>query len=342
MTTTSPLSRRPRATALSVAALVGAATLLAALTLGPRPLPLAEERTGDPVLAGHLAELAEPGHHHLGAFTLTEAGQATFAGLGGDEHVEFEVGSVTKTFTAEILRNQIAAGRVSEDTAVGQIIDAGSTPVADVTLGELARHTSGLPRLAGLNPLTNISSGFLGTNPYEGVNRDDVIDAALSAELSGRGQENYSNFGFALLGQLLAVEADTSYEQLVHDQILGPLDMADTYLMTPGSVPDDAPRGYLPSGREAEPWEMDGYNPAGGVRSTPADMARYTAHLLEQGLPDYTWVRDDAGFHWHNGATYGYSTMLIVDPGQERAVLAFTDSSVGVESLAGTLFREAS
>ena len=116
--------------------------------------------------------------------------------------------------------------------------------------------------------------------------------------------------------------------------------MTETYLMTDGSVPADAPRGSLGSGRAAAPWEMGGYLPAGEIRSTPADMARYAAHLLEVGLPEYTWAVEEAGYSWHNGGTYGFSTMLIIDPEEGRAAFAAGDTLTGVEKLTAALVSE--
>lgn len=336
--TQKPPSRPSRRAAVAAAA-VGVVALSVALMLGPRPPAVSTQRNGDPQLSAHLAELAETGHRNLGAFTIVD-GETTYAGLGADEHTEFEIGSVTKTFTAEILRNQIAAGRVSLDTQVGEIIDAGNAPVADVTLGELADHTSGLPRLGGVSTLGSVLTTFTAGNPYQSVSREDVLDAALDAETGGRGEFAYSNLGVALLGQLLSIEAETPYENLVRAQILDPLGMSGTYLMTDGSVPEDAPRGLVASGREAKPWEMGAYNPAGGVRSTPHDMARYAEHLLRVGVPGFAWRANGSGHYSHNGATYGFSTMLIIDPDTNRAAFVASDTATGVEGLTTALFDE--
>lgn len=330
------LPRRHLFTIVAILAILALIIAALALVAGPRRAEVATERTGDPELAARLAGLAEPGHHRLSTF-LIEDGAVTYAGLGMDEHSEFEIGSLTKTFTAEILANQIDAGRVSAETTVGEIIDAGDAPVGDVTLAELADHTSGLPRLGGTNWLGGIMSGFTGANPYAGISRENVIDAALAAELSGRGEWAYSNLGPALLGQLLAIEADTTYEQLINGQILEPLGMTETYLMTPGSVPEDAPRGLYSGEQEAEPWEMEGYLPAGGLRSTAADMARYATHLLEHGLPGHAWMEAEDGTLEHTGGTYGFSTILVLDPVSGRAVFTAGDTGTRVGDLSHAL-----
>lgn len=331
--------RTSSTTAVVATVVVGVAVTAIALLLGPSRISPSTDRTGDPDLSARVADHARSGHHHLGTFTIAD-GETTFAGLGADENTEFEIGSVTKTFTAEILANQVEAGRVSLDTTVGDLIDAGDAPVADVTLRELANHTSGLPRLGDRDVIGDILSSVTGSNPYEGVSQQDLIDQALDAELSDRGEESYSNLGPALLGQLLAIEADTTYEDLLQEQILDPLGMTSTYPMTYGSVSDNAPRGLVSTGREAEPWEMGGYIPAGGIRSTPADMALYAEHLLSDGVPDIAWSTRDDGARSHSGGTYGYSTMLIVDPDRGRAVFTVGDTSAGVADLADHLWEE--
>lgn len=327
-------------TALAIAVVVGLAVTAAALVLGPDRLTPSDERTGDEALAARLAEHAETGHRNIGAFTIA-GDEVTFAGLGADEHTEFEIGSVTKTFTAQILTNQIEAGRVTLDTTVGEIIDAGDAAVADVTLRELADHTSGLPRLGGGNGIiSSVVTSVTGANPYEGVSREDVIGDALAASLSDRGEFDYSNLGVALLGHLLAVEADTTYGRLLDEQILSPLGMTDTYLMETGTVPADAPRGLLTTGRVAQPWEMDGYGPTGGIRSTPADMARWARFVLDNGVPEVTWATGPDGSRSHNGGTYGYSTNLIVDPEQQRAVFTVGDTMHDIDAVAEHLWKE--
>lgn len=320
------------------AAVIGVAVTALLLWLGPRPITPAERPTGDPAQAARIAGHVTPGHRNVSTFLL-EDGTVTFAGLGADEHTEFEIGSVTKTFTAEIMANQIAAGRISEGTTVGDIIDAGDSGLADVTLRELADHTSGLPRLPGGTWVAGILGATTGGNPYGGETRESVIADARADELSDRGEEEYSNLGVALLGNLLAIEAGTTWEALVDEQILTPLGMADTYVMTDGAVSAATPRGLTPAGREAQPWEMGGYNPAGGVRSTAADIARYAEHLLDSGVPDYTWRTGEDGRPAHGGGTYGYSTMLILDPATGRAAYAAGDTATDVRDVAAALLE---
>ncbi|MDK8764490.1 serine hydrolase domain-containing protein [Corynebacterium sp. MSK218] len=318
----------------SITAIVVAAVLILA---GPQRIALASDVTGDKNLAAQLQDHSEPGFHQLTAFTIRD-GATTFAGLGADEHTEIEIGSVTKMFTGEIAHQLVEERVLSLDTTVGEVLDVGNAPVADVTMRELLDHTSGLPRLANTNLLSSIASGITGANPYQGEKVEDIMDAATKAELKNRGEESYSNLGYALLGHLLETAAGKPYEELLKERIFQPAEMSDTYLMTPGSVPDDAPRGLHTTGRHAQPWEMEGSAPAGAIRSTASDMAKFASWFMDNGDATYGWQPNEegAGF-WHNGGTYGYSTMLIIDPDKKRAAFANNDSPTGTEDLARAL-----
>ena len=323
-----------------VAALTAAiATATLALAIGPKPITTATRHTGDPTLAAILAEHAPPGSRNISAFILLD-GQTTFAGLGSDEHTEFEIGSITKTFTADLLTRAVDRGELTLDTTVGEIIEATGSEINDVTLEELATHTSGLPRLAKMG-LTQFIASVTGGNPYADHPREELFDAARDASLTDRGEVAYSNFGFALLGQLLAEAADTPFPTLIQDEILTPLGMEDTYLMTPGSVPGDAPRGLTTRGRESTPWEMDADAPAGALRSSAQDMAIWAAHVLSAPLPDYTWAHDTGDTVFHNGGTGGFMSMLLIDPSTDTAAFAITDTNAGMEELGRVLLDHA-
>lgn len=315
------------------AVLAGIVVLAGLLLVGPTPVRPAREHTGDPALADTLADNARSGQHNIAAFTYVD-GKTTFAGLGADEHTEFEIGSITKTFTDELLHQQIEANALSLDTKVGDIIDTDGE-IADVTLEELANHTSGLPRLANTNMFFSLWDSLTAANPYEGETSDDVIEAAKTAKLKDRGERVYSNFGLALLGQLLAIKTGKPYEELLRQGILEPAHMDETYLALPGTVPDDAPRGLATGGRTAEAWQMEGSAPAGALRSTASDMAKYAQFIRDRGTFDYGWSRQEStGFHWHNGGTGGFSSMLAIDPVSGETTFAVTDSTVGTEKLA--------
>lgn len=325
-----------------IGAAAGVATLAVLIFFGPRPVSLSDETYGDEQITSTLADNAERGHRTLSAFVY-DNGEVTFGGLGADEHTEFEIGSVTKTFNAELVRQLIEEGALSLDTTVGELIDAPESPVSDVRIEELLNHTSGLDRLEGLGfgelMLANLREGG---NPYANHTPQDILDIATEASIEGRGEVSYSNYGHALLGQLLAASAGTTYDELLRTRIFEPAGMTATYLATPGTV-GDGPRGVGASGRDAEPWEMDGWAPAGAIRSTATDMAAYVKWVADHGRPDYAWSEvehEGTAYPFHNGGTGGYRTMLVWDPADEhRAAFVNNSSPTETEALGAALLN---
>lgn len=346
-----------------VAGGVAALTLVAGVTLGPRAPRLSDDRTGDSALAARIEQLAEGGvHHTLTAAVVTREG-TVFAGLGADETTTVEIGSITKTLTSLLLAQAVEDGTVDLDDQAGRYLDLGSQ---SFTLGELASHRSGLPRLEpGLAAAVRSASfSLLGRDPYTN-DVDDLVAAARDADVSGEGTVAYSNFGVAVLGQAVAAARESSYADLLERDVFEPLGMtASDAPVTKEALAADAPRGLAGSGRPAEPWTMNAEAPAGGVRSTAADMARYAKALLTAdpalgvdpattldprfddgdrriGLAWFTETLGDRAITWHNGGTGGYSSMLALDREAGSAVFVSGDTTSSVDEIALKLLEEA-
>ena len=86
------------------------------------------------------------------------------------------------------------------------------------------------------------------------------------------GKVAYSNYGYGLLGYALAHRAGTSYAELLHARVTGPLGLAHTALDTPGLT-----QGHGVLGRAAHSWDLASLAGAGGLRSTARDMLAYLA-----------------------------------------------------------------
>lgn len=362
MSDAAPTTTRRRG--LAAAAVVGVLAVGAGVLGAPRLPTPATERTGDLAVAARLAELAAGhAHHELSAAVVTPDG-TTFAGLGADEHTSVEIGSITKTVTSLLLAQSIAAGTVRADDRAAAHLDLDEQPF---TLEELAGHRSGLPRLAP-GPgamLAALRDQVLLRDPYTRT-VPELEAAARGAGLSGRGEFRYSNLGAAVLGQAVAAAEGTSYRDLVHGRVLEPLGMADSYVpLTRDGLRPDAPLGRTTSGRVAAAWTLHAEAPAGGVRSTAADMARYARALLTDdpalGVPAATvleprwdagqdrriglaWISetvDDRTVTWHNGGTGGFRSMLVLDRDAGTAVFVAGNTTEDVDGIARTLLAEA-
>jgi CubicO group peptidase (beta-lactamase class C family) len=101
--------------------------------------------------------------------------------------------------------------------------------------------------------------------------------------------------------------------------------------------------------------------PAGGVRSTPADMARYAQALLDGTAPGlaalkprwdadgqsrvgYAWFTDridGVDVTWHSGATGGFSSMLALNCKRAAAVIVLANTAVALDDIAIPLLLDA-
>lgn len=327
----------------------GLLTLVGAFVIGPRPIAIDGRGTGDNAIAEYLFEASQGGHKQLAATVVSlgdDRPEVRFGGRGATENTEVEIGSVTKSFTAELLRQEVEAGTVSYETKVGELIDVGDSAIADVTLKELASHTSGLERLVGLNNFTAGWANLTNGNPYGDVAPQEILDNAAEATIEDRGDRAYSNYGYALLGQLLASKTGTSYEELLKTRIFEPAGMDSTYVALPGAA-EGKPTGYSLNGHRAKAWEMNGYAPTGAIRSTPADMARFALFVLGrtgEGSLDYGW--DDfrgkgTDFPYKNGATGGFRSGMAIDPETRTAVFVSSNTAKSVDDMTWELLRRA-
>jgi serine-type D-Ala-D-Ala carboxypeptidase/endopeptidase len=202
-----------------------------------------------------------------------------------DAHTVFELGSITKTFTALLLAEMVTRGEIDYDDPITAYLPPEARPRhgidAPITLVQLATHTAGLPRLPANLYLRALPAWT--TNPYARYRLEDLYRATARIRASRRppARAHYSNFGVGLLGQLLANTAATDYRDLVLDRVCRPLGLTDT-LTGPGP---SCATGYR-RGRPVPAWEMGALASAGTLRSSATDLLRYLqAHLHPEATP---------------------------------------------------------
>jgi CubicO group peptidase (beta-lactamase class C family) len=309
--------------------------------------------TGDQELAPELARLAGLRCRRVAAAAIDLDGAVPVrtAFIRAESTTRFEVGSVTKALTGMLLADAIDRAELTMSSTVGELLPTlAASAVAAVTVRELCTHTSGLPRLA-TNPRMRMRVAgwaFLGLDPYRGVTASQVVAMAAKQDRQHRGRAVYSNFGAALLGQLIALRAGADFEALLEARILAPAGMISAHVAT---TQLHASPGWSGTGLPRQPWVLGGYAPAGGVIATIDDLARLAVALLTQTAPGYAamtpipgvsttgpdresgmfWIvgrlRDGQSMIWHNGATGGYSAFLALFPEARQAVAVLANVS---------------
>ncbi|MFD7257967.1 serine hydrolase domain-containing protein [Streptomyces sp. NPDC059874] len=321
---------------------------------------------------------------HVGVVVAAVAdGHVGFAGAGTNGGTGsgtpsagtlFEIGSVTKTFTALALARMAVAGTVDLNDPLTRLLPAGTVVPSrggqEITLQHLATHTSGLPRLpkgmllrALLRPRT--------PDPYADCTEDVLLSGLARTRLgSSPGRRvHYSNLGAGLLGLALARRAGTTYEQLVTTLVCAPLGMSDTMVAAPASRPGRLAQGHDGRHRPTPPWNLADLAGAGGLWSTATDLVSYVRAQLEGGDPaelaeairlsrqvehrngPFAWMHlgwtahrlhPRQGAHlqiWHNGGTGGCSSFVGFDPETGTAVIVLSNTQRPVDAPAFDLLR---
>jgi D-alanyl-D-alanine-carboxypeptidase/D-alanyl-D-alanine-endopeptidase len=284
----------------------------------------------------------------------------TAARTGGrplDERTVFEIGSITKVFTALALADMVVHGMVGLDDPVQQYLpDSVRVPSRSgrpITLCLLSAQRSGLPRMP-----SNFAPADP-NNPYA-----DYDAGRLYAFLNGYtltrepgAVYEYSNLGVGLLGLALARRAGTSYEELLVGRVLRPLRLADTRVTLTPDQRARLARGHA-GGREVGSWDLDALAGAGALRSTAADMTVFLAAAaglartpLDSAFRLTEGIQGDAGatmriglgwhvighdtstVYWHNGGTGGYHSFIGFDPRRRIGVVVLSNSSESIDDI---------
>jgi len=271
-----------------------------------------------------------------------------------DGDTVYEIGSITKTFTATLLAREVLAGRLTLDTPLARLLDGFKIPSRngkEITLGAIATQYSGLPRLpANMRPADP-------ANPYADYDAAKLKEFLAEYELTRDPDAayEYSNLGFGLLGYALAQSGHASYAALVGDAIFGPLGMTMSGVALTDNMRVHLATGHDDDGKPAKNWDLGALEGAGAIRSTANDMVRYLRANMgidPSPLADamkfaqtprrdmnsrmrigLAWITTAKGFVWHNGGTGGYRSFLGFDAEHGRGVVILSNMTADVDDL---------
>jgi CubicO group peptidase (beta-lactamase class C family) len=277
----------------------------------------------------------------------------------------FQIGSLTKTFTATTIWRLVDEGALAIDAPVRTYIpelQLADEAVADeVTIGNLLDH----------------SAGWYGDEGYLTGENDDAIARYVSERMPMLPQIfplgaffSYNNAAFTLLGRLIEVATGTTYGPALQNLLLGPIGLTDTILDNDEVLKHPYVDNHvaLPiNGHNAVTvqtplWLPRSVGPAGGLWSTTRDVIRWARfHLAAEtaggggaaivspesllqmrepvmafpGLPmsiGRNWFVQDIGgvrVFQHNGDTAGQHTEFLVVPEHDFAFVLLTNSTGG-------------
>jgi CubicO group peptidase (beta-lactamase class C family) len=200
----------------------------------------------------------------------------------------FEIGSVSKTLTSLLLAKAVTEGRLRLDDDVrrwlpgrfGQLQWQDGTPV---TLGQLADTTSGLPDyLPDPAPILRLPAdqqAEAASRLLQGYGNDAFLQDLQQVRLRHRPgtQGAHSNVAAQLLGLVVARTYGKPFAQVLQDKIEEPAGMSGGTALAPQAR---SATGYDDRHRPMPPFRGESLMPAGGLRYSAQDMARYLRLLL--------------------------------------------------------------
>ena len=271
-----------------------------------------------------------------------------------DEKTVFEIGSITKTFTALLLQMEVDGGMVRMNDQLKKQLSPGldlGAQVGGISPLQLATHCSGLPRMPDNFRPANPK------NPYADYSQDQFVDWLRKVNL-GEPHFSYSNAGMGLLGQLLEIRSGSKFESLMRTWIAVPLGLNDTVVSLSAEQRRRSATPYS-EGTALPMWDIPTLAGAGALRSTASDVLRWSS--LHAGIIDSPlrsameevqssqgksgpgtgkvaigWLirpSSQGNLVWHSGGTGGTRAWTGFNRRAGRSVVVLANSSVIVDDI---------
>ncbi len=262
---------------------------------------------------------------------------------------QFELGSITKVFTAVLVAHAIREGQFSPETDIQSFyaFPLGYSYPGTITVGQLCTHTSGFK-----HDYPNFTPHLKGpryAGPFPALDRDGLHGLLKKRRVlvgPPGSQLSYSNFGYAVLGDILSRTAGKSYAQLLREVVTEPLHLqATTLAVTEGLVP-----GRNAAGKVVRNSAGSAYDPVAHVKSSVTDMLTFMEYFfLKESALSFAFdlckpilfsrnAADHRSLGWfvhkppggealfyHGGNTYGYTAKAAFAAGKKRVVVVLSN-----------------
>lgn len=262
--------------------------------------------------------------------------------------VHFEIGSITKLLTATLLADFVVREKLKLTDSISAYLPVAMKDSIEITFEQLANNTAGLP---------NVPTGMLlkslltMRNPYKNFD-EKTLDGYLQNDLSlsnppGNSYSD-SNLGYGLLGYTLSKVEEKPFDDLLEHRVFKKYKMSATTTHRE-DIKNTLVPGLNKDGKHTSNWDMAALGGAGAALSTAEDLAKFakahcdTTDKVLALTRTATFKQDDKteiGLAWNitrsengnllysqSGSTGGYSSSMIIDPNNCRAVVVLSNVS---------------
>ena len=231
----------------------------------------------------------------------------------------YDIGSLTKQFTAAAILRLEMAGKLSVSDEVSMYLKEFRTLKYPVTIHQLLTHSAGLPGAMG--------------DDYAEISENEFIKLAIRNinNTSSNHKYEYSNVGYSLLAIIIERVSNMDYEEFLHKELFEPADMDQTGYKMPQWSEELVAHGYNKKEDWGTPnsknWSAEGpylhLKGNGGILSNAGDLYKWSLALEgdkilnEEAKRKYFQqhiAEDDTNFSF-----YGYGWVII--PGSKKGNL---------------------
>ncbi|WP_414049112.1 serine hydrolase domain-containing protein [Macrococcus animalis] len=253
-----------------------------------------------------------------------------------DINTPFEIGSISKTMLGTFIADMAIKNKLDIERG---IFENEKQP----NYIDLLTHTSGADAYYFEMPM--IKNTILSNNPFNGINKEDILQKYDEIEWKNHQPFSYSNYGYALLGVAIERNNNLDYTQFMDQYLKSDLKMEDS-------------RVFNNSEKNDSFWQWnddDSYKAAGAIISTPKDMMNYLkiqiaekdsaiklSHqplrnveyneqaLIEKGIMvnqiGYGWMIDNQHHYiWHNGATGNQNAYIAFSKEEQKGIFILSN-----------------
>lgn len=259
----------------------------------------------------------------------------------------FEIGSITKVFTATLLSTFVTEKKLKLDDNIQDYFEFKINIDKKITLKELANHTSGLPRLP-----SNLNLLFVDqNNPYKDYDKEkltEYLTSKIKVNQEPGTKYQYSNLGAGILGFELASIFNSSYENLLQNKIFKKYKMKNSTSKRE-NIKSGLVKGLNPIGEITKNWDFDVLAGGGSIFSTVEDLSKFALAQFDDRNSELTLTQKSTfkandnmsiglGWHilkrtngsrliWHNGGTGGYTSSMALDLENNNGVIILSNVS---------------
>lgn len=259
---------------------------LAALAAATLSVPVSAQNSDDigrdvDAIAAHFSDAPITGM----TIAVSRGGQIVFirgyghsdlaSGTAAGPDTVYEIGSITKEFTAAAILRLVEQDKLRLDAPIHQYFPELAAAAPEVTLSHLLSHTSGLSSERTAGDLT------------AAMDPETIIEFLASRPVEFQPGENfrYNNNGYNLLGLLIERASGTSWQDYMEREFFAPLALQSTHVCTASRQPRVSKAYRHPVRGSEGPSEFERHHPsvtyaAGAICSTATDLLRWQEALV--------------------------------------------------------------